>query len=79
MLTFKAGRYLGVLFFLCATVHFVSELHAVVNNAGVMTIGNFEWQTPSMIADTININLLGAMRVTSAFLPSLRKSALEVN
>lgn len=53
------------------------KLHAVVNNAGVMTIGDYEWQTPAMIENTINVNVLGAMRVVSAFLPDLRKSALE--
>ncbi|XP_047995252.1 D-beta-hydroxybutyrate dehydrogenase, mitochondrial [Leguminivora glycinivorella] len=51
------------------------SLYAVVNNAGVMTIGDFEWQTPDMIENAINVNLLGAMRVTSAFLPQLRKSS----
>ncbi|KAJ8730069.1 hypothetical protein PYW07_017107 [Mythimna separata] len=53
------------------------KLHAVVNNAGVMTIGDYEWQTPTMIENSINVNLLGTMRVTSAFLPDLRTSALE--
>ncbi|XP_075973210.1 SDR family oxidoreductase shroud [Anticarsia gemmatalis] len=53
------------------------KLHAVVNNSGVMTIGDYEWQTTAMIENTINVNLLGAMRVVSAFLPDLRKSALE--
>ncbi|KPI92986.1 D-beta-hydroxybutyrate dehydrogenase, mitochondrial [Papilio xuthus] len=51
------------------------ELYAVVNNAGVMTIGDYEWQTPKIIENTINVNLLGAMRVVSAFLPELRKTA----
>ncbi|PZC86455.1 hypothetical protein B5X24_HaOG209174 [Helicoverpa armigera] len=53
------------------------KLHAIVNNAGVMTIGDYEWQTPAMIENTVNINLLGTMKVVSAFLPDLRKSALE--
>nr|WJR82371.1 short-chain dehydrogenase/reductase [Spodoptera frugiperda] len=53
------------------------KLHAIVNNAGVMTIGDYEWQTASMIENAINVNLLGTMRVTSAFLPDLRQSALE--
>ncbi|KAL4704950.1 hypothetical protein ACJJTC_013407 [Scirpophaga incertulas] len=52
-------------------------LYAVVNNAGIMTIGDYEWQTGSMIENTINTNLLGAMRVVSAFLPDLRKAALK--
>ncbi|XP_026488256.2 D-beta-hydroxybutyrate dehydrogenase, mitochondrial [Vanessa tameamea] len=51
------------------------KLYAVINNAGVMTIGDYEWHTPQIIENTINVNLLGAMRVVSAFLPDLRKSA----
>ncbi|XP_045772359.1 retinol dehydrogenase 7 [Maniola jurtina] len=50
------------------------KLYAVVNNAGVMTVGNYEWQTPQMIENMINVNLLGAMRVVSSFLPELRKN-----
>ncbi|CAH0579300.1 unnamed protein product [Chrysodeixis includens] len=53
------------------------KLHAIVNNAGVMTIGDYEWQTPTMIENTINVNFMGTMRVVSAFLPDLRRSALE--
>ncbi|CAB3230011.1 unnamed protein product [Arctia plantaginis] len=53
------------------------KLHAIINNSGVMTIGDYEWQTPAIIENTINVNLLGAMRVVSAFLPDLRCSALE--
>ncbi|XP_013199629.1 D-beta-hydroxybutyrate dehydrogenase, mitochondrial [Amyelois transitella] len=51
------------------------KLYAVVNNAGIMTIGDYEWQTPDMIESTINVNLMGAMRVVSAFLPDLRRSS----
>ncbi|XP_026313979.1 D-beta-hydroxybutyrate dehydrogenase, mitochondrial-like [Hyposmocoma kahamanoa] len=53
------------------------KLHAVVNNAGIMTIGDYEWQTQSIIENTINVNLLGAMRVASAFLPELRRIAID--
>ncbi|GBP21244.1 D-beta-hydroxybutyrate dehydrogenase, mitochondrial [Eumeta japonica] len=53
------------------------KLYAVVNNAGVMTIGDYEWQTPEMIERPIAVNLLGSMRVVSAFLPELRKIAIE--
>ncbi|KAM3961063.1 SDR family oxidoreductase shroud [Aphomia sociella] len=52
------------------------KLHAIVNNAGVMIIGDYEWQTSQMIENIINVNLLGAMRVVSAFLPDLRQTAL---
>ncbi|XP_053607918.1 D-beta-hydroxybutyrate dehydrogenase, mitochondrial [Plodia interpunctella] len=50
------------------------KLYAVVNNAGIMTIGDYEWQTTNMIESTVNVNLLGAMRVASAFLPDLRRT-----
>ncbi|XP_026753455.1 D-beta-hydroxybutyrate dehydrogenase, mitochondrial [Galleria mellonella] len=53
------------------------NLHAIVNNAGVMTVGDYEWQTPKNIENTINVNLLGAMRVVTAFLPDLRRIALD--
>ncbi|XP_063533559.1 D-beta-hydroxybutyrate dehydrogenase, mitochondrial [Cydia strobilella] len=53
------------------------SLYAVVNNAGVMTIGDYEWQTPTMIENAVNVNLLGAMRVVSAFLPQLRKTSQD--
>lgn len=43
-----------------------------------MTIGDYEWHTPQIIENTINVNLLGAMRVASKFLPDLRHSANEV-
>lgn len=43
-----------------------------------MTIGDYEWQTTKIIENTINVNLLGAMRIVSAFLPELRKSAENV-
>ncbi|XP_041977911.1 D-beta-hydroxybutyrate dehydrogenase, mitochondrial [Aricia agestis] len=53
------------------------KLYALVNNAGVMTIGNYEWQTPQIIENTINVNLLGAMRTLTTFLPELRRTAIE--
>ncbi|XP_053696414.1 D-beta-hydroxybutyrate dehydrogenase, mitochondrial [Sabethes cyaneus] len=49
------------------------ELFALVNNAGVMCFGEFEWQLNEHIAQQINVNLLGTMRVTKSFLPLLRK------
>ncbi|CAG9786121.1 unnamed protein product [Diatraea saccharalis] len=52
-------------------------LYAVVNNAGVMMVGDYEWQTSKMIEHTIQVNLLGAMSVVSAFLPDLRREALR--
>ncbi|XP_045497291.1 D-beta-hydroxybutyrate dehydrogenase, mitochondrial [Colias croceus] len=53
------------------------KLYALVNNAGVMTIADYEIQTPHIIENTINVNLLGSMRMASAFLPDLRRTATE--
>ncbi|KRT81454.1 dehydrogenase, partial [Oryctes borbonicus] len=48
-------------------------LWALINNAGCMVFGEFEWQTTALIQQQININLLGTMQVTKAFCPLLRK------
>lgn len=48
-------------------------LHSIVNNAGIMIFGEFEWLTDEMIYQQLNVNLLGTMRFTQAFLPLLRK------
>ncbi|XP_030763410.1 retinol dehydrogenase 7 [Sitophilus oryzae] len=48
-------------------------LHALVNNAGVMVFGEFEWQTEKLIQDQIDVNLLGTMKVTNAFCPLIRQ------
>lgn len=52
---------------------FFSELKALINNAGVMIFGEFEWLTEQHIQSQINVNLLGTMRVTKSFCPLLRK------
>ncbi|XP_020285923.1 retinol dehydrogenase 3 isoform X2 [Pseudomyrmex gracilis] len=49
------------------------EMHALVNNAGVMIIGEFEWQTQKHAEHQINVNLLGTMRLTREMMPILRK------
>ncbi|XP_038116428.1 D-beta-hydroxybutyrate dehydrogenase, mitochondrial [Culex quinquefasciatus] len=49
------------------------ELFALVNNAGVMCFGEFEWQLNDHIDQQIDINLIGTMKMTKAFLPLLRR------
>ncbi|KAH8417060.1 hypothetical protein KR222_002487 [Zaprionus bogoriensis] len=49
------------------------QLLALVNNAGVMCFGEFEWQLPAQIELQINCNLLGTMRLTRQLLPLLRQ------
>ena len=49
-------------------------LWAVINNAGVLIFGHFEWQVGSQILQQINVNVLGTFNVTKTFLPLLRFS-----
>ncbi|XP_075231247.1 SDR family oxidoreductase shroud [Lycorma delicatula] len=50
-----------------------SYFHGIVNNAGVMIFGEFEWLTDEMIYHQLNVNLFGTIQFTKAFLPLLRK------
>lgn len=50
-----------------------SELSYLVNNAGVMCFGEFEWQTNAIIEHQVNVNLFGTMNFTRSFLPLARK------
>lgn len=49
------------------------KLTALVNNAGVMCFGEFEWQTLQMIEMQVNVNLLGTLKMTKAVLPLIRQ------
>ncbi|KAF4532258.1 hypothetical protein B566_EDAN004345 [Ephemera danica] len=48
------------------------SLTALVNNAGVMVFGEFDWQTENQMSHQIEVNILGTMRMTRAFIPLLR-------
>ncbi|GAB0088190.1 D-beta-hydroxybutyrate dehydrogenase, mitochondrial [Sergentomyia squamirostris] len=50
-----------------------SQFVGLVNNAGVMFFGEFEWQTREIFQQQIEINLLGTMAITHELLPLLRK------
>lgn len=45
----------------------------MINNAGIMVFGEFEWQTEILISQQLNVNLFGTMMVTKEFLPLIRK------
>ncbi|CAL1274927.1 unnamed protein product [Larinioides sclopetarius] len=51
-----------------------SELWAVVNNAGIFKGFSVEMSTMDEFKDVLDVNFLGTVRVTKAFLPLLKKS-----
>lgn len=52
----------------------VSGLWGVVNNAAQNIIGDIELTTMEQYSRLAEVNLTGAIRVTKAFLPMIRKS-----
>ena len=57
------------------------KIDIVINNSGIVVIKDFDKQTFEDIENHINVNLTGAMKVTHAFLPYLKKQdeALIIN
>lgn len=53
-------------------------LRGFVNNAGSMIFGEFEWQTDDQARLQIEVNLLGTMRVTRRFLPTIRAHSARI-
>lgn len=51
-----------------------NELWAVINNAGISKGTDIETTSMQKIEEVIDVNLMGTIRVTKAFLPLLRKS-----
>lgn len=49
-------------------------IHALVNNAGVGCGAHLEWASAPAIMATVNVNLVGLIFMTQAFLPLLRLS-----
>jgi len=49
-------------------------LAGLVNNAGVVVAGPLEFISPAEFREQLEINLIGQLRVTQAFLPLLRES-----
>lgn len=50
------------------------ELWSVVNNAAVLVFAEAEWQTRDMVRHQFDVNVVGALELTKAFLPLLRRS-----
>lgn len=52
---------------------YILELQALINNAASMVMGDFEWQTPQMISEQFQVNILGPIMLTAQLLPKLRR------
>ncbi len=50
------------------------ELWAIVNNAGVQSMGYIDWGTFDTYKKVFDVNTFGTVRVTRTFLPMVRKS-----
>ncbi|XP_012272345.1 estradiol 17-beta-dehydrogenase 2 [Orussus abietinus] len=48
------------------------SLRALVNNAGIMVFGEFEWLTEEQIRHQVEVNCLGTMRITKELIPLIR-------
>ena len=53
---------------------FFSVLYSVVNNAGIAVFSEIEWCSVDQFQQIMNVNVMGMVRVTKAFLPLLRES-----
>jgi NAD(P)-dependent dehydrogenase (short-subunit alcohol dehydrogenase family) len=54
---------------------FDGKIDAVVHCAAIAPLGTVEFTSPQSVAELLNVNTLGALRVLQASLPRLRKSA----
>lgn len=50
------------------------ELFALINNAGIASANLIEWGSMSTMTDVINVNVIGTINVTTAFVPMLKQS-----
>ena len=51
-----------------------SSLWCVVNNAAALVFADAEWQTKRLVSRQFDVNVIGALEVSKAFLPMLRKT-----
>ena len=52
----------------------IKSLVALINNAGTLVYGEFDWLTWNQIQSQIEVNLLGTLRLTRAFVPNIIQS-----
>lgn len=55
-----------------------ASLVALVNNAAVLVFAETEWQTARQIQLQMDVNVVGPVRMTKAFLPLLRQSKVRL-
>jgi len=53
---------------------FIVALWAVVNNAGIFKLGFMEWMDTETVKKVFEVNAIGPVTVTNAFLPLLKIS-----
>jgi len=53
---------------------FTVALLAVVNNAGILKLGFMEWMDTKTVKEIFEVNAIGPVTVTNAFLPLLKIS-----
>jgi len=49
-------------------------LWALINNAGVLVYGHYDWQLDSQAELQVQVNFMGVLRVTKAFQPLIRQA-----
>ncbi len=49
-------------------------LWALINNAGVLVYGHFDWQLEGQVLMQVQVNLIGVLQVTKAFQPLIRQA-----
>ncbi|XP_001600976.1 uncharacterized oxidoreductase YbbO [Nasonia vitripennis] len=54
------------------------EFRALVNNAGVMIFGEFEWQLADQVRSQLEVNVLGTMSLTKRLLPWIREGKSRI-
>jgi NAD(P)-dependent dehydrogenase (short-subunit alcohol dehydrogenase family) len=56
----------------------IDRLDAIVNNAGIAVAAPLEFLPPEELARQLDVNVIGQLRVTQAFLPALRRAGGRV-
>uniref|UniRef100_A0A336M4K6 CSON012051 protein n=1 Tax=Culicoides sonorensis TaxID=179676 RepID=A0A336M4K6_CULSO len=54
------------------------KLHAIINNAGVMCFGEFEWLTKEIIEEQLRVNVVGPMLLIKNLLPTIRRCKTRI-